>query len=516
MKLRLFLIFVLTCLADLSFALDTEFCRRTDLFPSQLLNIERQKNSGFGKFQFKTHVDEHKLNAFFYLPSQLTPDSPVIFVMHGTKRNAETYLKNFAAIAERYNAVAIAPEFSKKYYPKSIHYSLGVAKKKTISGGKYRAKQWKEPYEYLYNEIEHLFEGVKQKLNLDACGYYLYGHSAGGQFIHRMMTFAPNSRVIRAVAANSGWYTLTDSGKGKNKNLYMPYGLQGSPINDESLRQTFAHDLTILVGENDIKTPEEDKYVRKTKQAMQQGENRYERAMNYFKVAQNKAKQLKTDLNWRLGVVPKANHSSKKMALSAAWYLIHDRSIKPCISSKKDKVKALQITEILADPTKTIKGDANNDGHRDSQEDEFIELVNQGKNNICLSGWSLADHDKTRHVFPTGTLLEPGQALVVFGGGIPTGQFGSAQIQWANFSKKLSFSNQGDGIKIHDSYGTLVKHISWGDCGKHQCAAEHINQDLGLGQSITRSPKNQQWVPHNTLSKKLFSPGTHANGKAYP
>lgn len=514
---RIVLTVLVMGLSTQGFSQERDFCRRTDLFPSELLEIKRNKKSGFGNFQFKTHVNENKLNAYFYLPSKINPDSPVIFVMHGTKRNAESYLKHFAPIAERYNAVAVAPEFSKKYYPKSTHYTTGVAKAKPVSGGKYRSKQWQQPYEFLYNEIEHLFEGVKQKLNLEACGYYLYGHSAGGQFIHRMLTFAPNSRVIRAVAANSGWYTLPAKGDGKDKNYFMPYGLQGTPVDKRSMQKSFKHHLVVLVGENDTKTPDKDKYVRKTSQAMFQGENRYDRAMKYFAVAKQSAESLKTDFNWRIGVVPQANHSSRKMALSAAWYLIHGKQQQPCMSSQLDAAENLQITEILADPPKTLKGDANGDGHRDSQEDEFIELVNRGKTAICLSGWSIGDHDKPRrHVFPTGTIIKPGQALLVFGGGVPRGSFANSVVQWATFSKKLNLNNKGDGIFLHDNYGKLAKHISWGDCGKQSCAKEHIESNFDLGQSIVRHPKNpQRWVPHSTLSKHLYSAGTRPNGKAY-
>src|SRR5271155_4121645 len=38
--------------------------------------------------------------------------------------------------------------------------------------------------------------------------YYLYGHSAGGQFAHRLVLFMPNARYQRVVAANPGYYTM--------------------------------------------------------------------------------------------------------------------------------------------------------------------------------------------------------------------------------------------------------------------------------------------------------------------
>ena len=51
-------------------------------------------------------------------------------------------------------------------------------------------------------------------------GYALYGHSAGGQFVHRYVAFADAPRMESAVAANSGWYTMPDDGA-------FPYGWGG-------------------------------------------------------------------------------------------------------------------------------------------------------------------------------------------------------------------------------------------------------------------------------------------------
>ncbi len=518
-KQMLKIIVYLSCLffglMSTAIAFEQTRCQQVDSFPSKLLDLKMINGTRIGKFEFYTHDKKHKLNAYFYLPSQFNSNTPIIFVIHGTRRNALDYVKNFAPIAERNSMVIITPEFSKKYYPKSIDFTLGVDKNEFF-GKKYSTKQWKKPQNYLYNEIEHLFDGFKQKYKLNTCAYYLYGHSAGGQFIHRMVTFLPKARIIRAVAANSGWYTFTKQ-QVNNINYYMPYGLVNSPINNQGLAQSFKQKLIILVGEKDTDTPRESKYVRGTKEAMSQGKNRYTRAFKYFETAKNKAHNINTKFDWQLAVVPKANHNSRKISPTAAWYLFKDKTIKACSSSPKEQAKFLQITEILADPAKTLEGDSNNDGIRDNLADEFIELVNIGKDKICLSGWVIGDHDKyKRHVFPIGTELAPGKALVIFGGGIPTGNFGSSIVQWASFSRKLSLNNKGDGIVIHDPKGNLVKHISWGDCGEHKCAPEHIKQSLNINQSVIRSPKNSNnWVPHSTLSNQLFSPGTKTNGLDY-
>ena len=38
--------------------------------------------------------------------------------------------------------------------------------------------------------------------------FLLYGHSAGGQVVHRLMTFGYSRRLEKVVAANCGSYTL--------------------------------------------------------------------------------------------------------------------------------------------------------------------------------------------------------------------------------------------------------------------------------------------------------------------
>ena len=54
---------------------------------------------------------------------------------------------------------------------------------------------------------------------------YLWGHSAGGQFVHRLLATQP-AEIFEAVgAANSGWYTLP------TLDLHYPDGLSRPPAN---------------------------------------------------------------------------------------------------------------------------------------------------------------------------------------------------------------------------------------------------------------------------------------------
>jgi hypothetical protein len=145
------------------------------------------------------------------------------------------------------------------------------------------------------------------------------------------------------------------------------------------------------------------------------------------------------------------------------------------------------ITEILADPPKGPAGDANGDGVRDPSEDEFIEIVNTGKTPVCLSGWALGDaKDPERHVFPLGHALAPGRALVVFGGGVPTGRFGGAEVQWA--TNGLDLLNAGDVITLRDGSDAIVRQVSWGDCDGSPCASDHWPGGLDIAGPLVRPP----------------------------
>lgn len=165
------------------------------------------------------------------------------------------------------------------------------------------------------------------------------------------------------------------------------------------------------------------------------------------------------------------------------------------------------INEIHADPD-SANGDANGDGVIGSDDDEFVELVNNGSTLIDLSGWKLYDSLSTptlRHTFAAGTLLPEGCAIVVFGGGNPTGSFGGSLVQTTG---SLGLNNGGDAITLYDAADTAVISYTYGSEG-------------GDNQSLTRSPDITGASPliKHTLAAGsnglLFSPGTHVDGTPF-
>ena len=157
------------------------------------------------------------------------------------------------------------------------------------------------------------------------------------------------------------------------------------------------------------------------------------------------------------------------------------------------------ISEVLADPPSGLAGDANQDGVRDTYQDEFIELYNAGSAPVDISGWRLGDSTSPDNFFqfPANTIMEPGSYAVLFGGGTPTGFTVPVYVDDGKIGNGLT--GKGEKIRLIDDHSheiAVVSHDKW-----------------PTKQSLVRHPPDgDEWAPHKTVStiKALFSPGhTH-------
>ncbi len=473
---------------------------------ANLLNDEGIHSSGFSEFKFKAR-DGRILRVYVYRATKFDSENgPIWFVMHGASRDAQGYLQIAASIAERYQALSIAIEFSKENYPKGDQYTLGVTKYGRVNEYAYKQGRWRNPEEFLYIELERVFLALISKLNGHQQGYFVFGHSAGAQFTHRLITFNRYASVVHAVAANSGWYTLPLFELGKQ--YALPYGLRGSPLSQSDVKEIFSKNLTILVGTEDTKSHREDALLRHTSEAMTQGKTRYERGLNYFNISKRHATSLQSDFVWRLAYAPGAGHKAREVMASAA-FLMFSKGQTACKPSAFKSSDSLQFSEILIHPPRDDYGDSNADGERSAIEDEFIEIKNIGELPVCLTGWKLEDgHGRGGHLFPIGSALNPGEMVVVFGGGIPTGNFGNSEVYTASSSSGLNLTNKGDKITLKDLNNTIVNQVSWGNCAGLHCADEHIALDKNsLGSVVNNKKENSNWQTHSEISNLQFSPG---------
>lgn len=242
------------------------------------------------------------MNVWYHIPSMSTSSTPIVFVMHGVLRNADEYRDNWISLAEQYNFVVIVPEFDKDTFPGSRSYNLGNLLNE--DGQPVPEKDWS------FSLIGPVFEQFKTKMGFNSEKFYIFGHSAGSQFVHRLLMFKPELPVEMAFAANAGWYTLPIN------NQQFPYGLKGSGTDKVNLKQFFALPMVILLGDKD--NDPKDEYLRTTAEANLQGPHRFARGNYYYQLANNKAIELGVDLNWQLVVAPDIGHQNAKMAPFAA------------------------------------------------------------------------------------------------------------------------------------------------------------------------------------------------------
>ncbi|MDE0965168.1 MAG: lamin tail domain-containing protein [Candidatus Latescibacteria bacterium] len=158
---------------------------------------------------------------------------------------------------------------------------------------------------------------------------------------------------------------------------------------------------------------------------------------------------------------------------------------------------AVVIDEILADPPPGITGDANQDGTRKTYEDEFIEIYNTGPDTVSLMGWRLGDDDTSLaslFTFPDSTKLPPGDRLLLFGGGTPTGFSVPAFADDGRIGNGLT--NSGDVLLLLNAAGDTVDTASLASWPNNQ--------------SVVRVPAGSgALMPHKTAAPNgtAFSPG---------
>ncbi|MDE2734794.1 MAG: lamin tail domain-containing protein [Gemmatimonadota bacterium] len=159
-------------------------------------------------------------------------------------------------------------------------------------------------------------------------------------------------------------------------------------------------------------------------------------------------------------------------------------------------ISSLFISEVLADPSLGLAGDANRDGRRDWHEDQFIELYNAGPAPVSLAGWRLGDEGPRISFFrfPSDAVIESGSYVVLFGGGNPT-EF-SIPVYTDDGTIGNGLPNTGEAIYLIDDHGhevSFLSHATWPE-----------------DQSLVRiSPDSSAFFPHKTVSETEapFSPG---------
>jgi len=239
-------------------------------------------------------------------PAAWRPEDPVLIVLHGYRRNAADYRDVWAEHAERRRVLVAAPEFDREQFPGPREYEVGNMRTPDRRAFLPRA-------DWSFGVVESVFDAAAAWSGARAARYRLYGHSAGGQFVHRMALFAPEARIEAAVAANAGAYTAP------REEARYPYGLAGCRLGDDALAAAFAVRLTVLLGENDTAT--DAPMLLKSPEAMAQGPHRFARGRYFFNAGKDMARLLPAPFAWKLHTAPGVGHDNAGMARRAAELL---------------------------------------------------------------------------------------------------------------------------------------------------------------------------------------------------
>ena len=118
----------------------------------------------------------------------------------------------------------------------------------------------------------------------------------------------------------------------------------------------------------------------------------------------------------------------------------------------------------------------------------------------------MKDKSKVRHIFPAGSVIPANCAIVIFGGGNPTGAFGGAIVQTAS-TGGIKLNNTGDTVTLND--------------GTSNQASYTYRSEGNYNQSITRNPDvtgAEPLVKHTTVTESggaRYSPGTKIDGTSF-
>ncbi len=250
------------------------------------------------------------LRVYYHVPNEINSNTRMLFVFHGAGRNASDYRDALINPSNLQNFIVIAPEFSAENFSGGNGYNLGNVFQ---NGDNPSPETLNNESDWAFSIIEPMFDTIRLQLNYQSNTYDLYGHSAGGQFVHRLLMFKPGVRADKIVASASGWYTTV------NNAVSFPHGFRNSPLENLSLQGLFSRKIHIQVGANDDNP--NDAGLRRDAQTDIQGNNRRARAIYFFNDAQNRANSLQIPFAWSFREIPNANHDFETASIQAAQFL---------------------------------------------------------------------------------------------------------------------------------------------------------------------------------------------------
>ena len=254
--------------------------------------------SGVSNFYDDALEDARLMRIFYVVPEKVNAQTPIVMVFHGVERNAGDYRDALQSKANEKGFILVVPEYSEEEFPGTNGYILGDM----FDDGEFPTLQSLKPESaWSYSTVPRLLSFVRKKTGNTGNDCHLIGHSAGAQFLHRMLLFLPQFELAKAVVSAAGWYTMPDT------SVVFPYGLGLTPITENHRSVFFARNILVQVGNSDNNPNSEN--LRRTPEADVQGLHRLDRAKYFYHNSQQMANADAMEFKWSLHVIPDLNHN---------------------------------------------------------------------------------------------------------------------------------------------------------------------------------------------------------------
>lgn len=308
-----------------------DLIKKSDLILEKTLVLNQiSMELGSGKFLVEGGFEKEKaLEVHYYKPLSFKADSKVLLVVPGAGRNADSYRDSWIETSEKYNVLILAIRYDEKDYDYGAYHlgnlmtNLNLDTSVTydensnnvfLNEDKFSAEANTDRAQWLFNDFDRIFDLVSDQLSSNQTAYDIFGHSAGGQILHRFAIFQPVSKVNRIIAANAGSYTLPDT------EVDMPFGIKNMGDAAKDTKASFQKNLTLLIGELDNEN-EEGGLLLRSPTVDKQGLHRLARGTYFYNQSKRMAEELNCEFNWKIEIVPNVGHNQKEMAKAAGELL---------------------------------------------------------------------------------------------------------------------------------------------------------------------------------------------------